>query len=273
MTALSRPWSWEPLVAVPLLLSGVVYVAGLVRLWGQAGVGGGVRRWQALSFAGGWLVLVVALDSPIASASDMLFSVHMTQHMLLMLVAAPLLVFGHPLLVSLWAFNGRQRIRLTRAVRGRAMRRVWPWITAPVAVFLTHAAVLWLWHVPLFYDTALRHAPVHAFEHLTMVAAAALFWWGMVYGRYGRQGYGVAVLYVFLTAIHSAVLGALLTTSSTAWYPDYRQQATAWHVNALADQQLGGLIMWVPAGVVFVLLGLALFAAWLGESERRAQLT
>jgi cytochrome c2 len=94
----------------------------------------------------------------------------------------------------------------------------------------------------------------------------------MTHGRYGRAGYGVGVLYVFLTAVHSSVLGALLTVAPGVWYPAYERAAAAWQIDPLQDQQLAGLLMWVPSAIVFIVLGLALFAAWLGESERRAAL-
>jgi len=93
-----------------------------------------------------------------------------------------------------------------------------------------------------------------------------------VHGRYGRNGYGLAVLYVFLTGLHSGALGALLAVSPSLWYRDYAVQAQVWHVDALQDQQLGGLLMWIPAAAIFIVFGLALMAAWLGESERRVKL-
>jgi cytochrome c2 len=85
------------------------------------------------------------------------------------------------------------------------------------------------------------------------------------------MGYGIAVLYVFLTAIHSSALGALLTVSPSVWYGEYARQAAVWQVDALADQQLAGLLMWIPAGVIFIVFGLALMAAWLGEADRRVR--
>lgn len=137
-------------------------------------------------------------------------------------------------------------------------------------MFLVQAAALWLWHIPSWYEAALRHDAIHALEHLSFVLAGCLFWWAMVRGRYGRMGYGLGVLYVFLTVVHSSALGALLTVAPSLWYDDYAQRAAALHVDALADQQLAGLLMWIPASVVFIVLGLALFAGWLGEAERRA---
>lgn len=264
-------WDLQPLVIGPLFASAAFYAAGLVRLWNRAGAGRGLSAWSAASFAAGWLTIAVALVSPVAWLSEILFSVHMTQHMLLMLVAAPLLAFGQPLLAWLWALDRGRRERVAGACRGPGVMRIWHLLTAPLAVFLLQGTALWIWHLPALYELALRHDSVHAAQHLSFVVAGSLFWWAMVHGRYGRMGYGLAVLYVFLTAVHSGALGALLTVAPTPWYGAYVRQADAWRVDALADQQLAGLLMWVPAGVVFIVFGLALFAAWLGEAERRVR--
>jgi hypothetical protein len=113
---------------------------------------------------------------------------------------------------------------------------------------------------------------VHAVQHLCFFLTAALFWWSLVRGRYGRLGYGAAVVYLFATALHSSVLGALIAFSPTVWYPAYASTSRAWGLTPLEDQQLAGLLMWVPAGLVFVIGGLTFFAAWLRESDRRVRL-
>lgn len=268
-------WDLDPLVTIPLVLTGACYAAGLARVWRRAGVGRGISRWSAASFAAGWLVMAVALVSPIATMAEDLLSVHMAQHVLLMLVAAPLLTFGQPLLVSFWALSDNTRNRTAKRwlapLTGKgASHLLGRTAGAPLTVFLVQAAALWLWHIPSWYEAALRHDAIHALEHLSFVLAGCLFWWAMVRGRYGRMGYGLGVLYVFLTVVHSSALGALLTVAPSLWYDDYAQRAAALHVDALADQQLAGLLMWIPASVVFIVLGLALFAGWLGEAERRA---
>ena len=270
--AAASHWEAEPLVLLPLAATAILYVSGLTRLWRRAGVGRGVSAWSASAFAAGWIVTLAALVSPVAWLSDILFSVHMTQHMLLMLVGAPLLALGQPLLVAMWALDDRRRDRVARAFRGRRTVRVWRALTAPLCVFLIQAAALWVWHIPSWYEAALRSETVHAAQHLSLVLAASMFWWAMVHGRYGRIGYGAAVIYVFMTAVHSSALGALLTVSRLTWYPEYERQSVAWRVDGLADQQLAGLLMWIPAGVIFVVVGLALLAAWLGEAERRVRL-
>ena len=265
-------WTWEPITIGLLAASAALYAAGTRAVWRRAGVGRGVRRWQALSFAAGLLSLALALLSPVVWLSTVLFSVHMTQHEILMLVAAPLLVFGQPLFAMLWALPRAGRETWGRWSQTPFVARSWTAITGPFTVFLLHAFALWIWHTPRLYEAALHSEAVHAVEHLCFVLTAALFWWAMIHGRYGRIGYGIAVLYIFLTAIHSSVLGALMTISPDVLYPDYVATGLPWHVDALEDQQLAGLLMWVPSGLVFIMFGLALFAAWLGQSDKRVDL-
>ena len=267
-----RQWTFEPVTATLLATGVVLYALGVRNAWAQAGPGTGIRGWQAAAFTGGCLALAVAQISPLAWLSDVLFSAHMTQHEILMLVAAPLLVLGQPLLAMLWAVPPRKRAAVASWLRGPAFRRAWHTVTGPSIVFLLHAIALWTWHIPVLFETALADGAVHFIQHMSFLGTAALFWWGMVYGRYGRLGYGVAILYVFLTALHNTILGALLTIAPVAWYRSYELTALQWQVDALADQQLAGLIMWVPSGVAFLVAGLALAAAWLGESERRVRL-
>jgi cytochrome c oxidase assembly factor CtaG len=272
LTTALQQWPWEPVTLVLLLVSLAVYVRGVRALWRRAGPGGGIARWEAAAFIVGLLSLACALLSPLTWLSSILFSAHMTQHEMLMLVSAPLLVFGKPLLAFLWSFPSARRESLGGWARAPRVRQAWRASTGPLFVFLLHAAALWVWHAPVLYEAALRSSLVHALQHLIFVATAALFWWGMVHGRYGRMGYGVGVLYVFLTALHSSILGALMAVAPGVWYSSHAQAARAWGFDALLDQQLAGLLMWVPSGVVFIVFGLALLAAWLGESERRARL-
>jgi putative membrane protein len=262
-------WSWDPGVLLSLAVSGGLYVAGVRRLWRRAGTGHGVRRWEAAAFAAGWLALIVALISPLDALGGVLFSAHMTQHEVLMLIAAPLMVFGRPGIVCLWALPPAARDRIGRAVRAKPVAAVWSTATSPLVVWTAHGLALWLWHIPALYQATLGNDWIHAFQHLSFFGTAVLFWWSLIHGRYGRIGYGVGVFYVFTTALHSSILGALLTLAPRLWYPIYEERALRWHLSPLEDQQLAGLLMWIPTGVIFVVLGLALFAAWLGESERR----
>jgi putative membrane protein len=252
-----------------LALSALLYTAGVVRLWRKGAIGRGVRRWEILAFATGWLTIVVAQVSPLAWLSEQLFSAHMTQHELLMLIAAPLLVLGRPMVVMMWALPAPGRQTLGTFSQEPFIARPWRVLTAPLTVWALHGAALWIWHVPVLYQGALANDNLHLVQHACFLGTAALFWWTIVQGRYGRIGYGAAVLYVFSTMLHSGLLGALFTFAPTAMYPAYARSALAWNVSPIEDQQLAGLIMWIPFGIVFLILGLALFAAWMGESDRR----
>ena len=259
---------WDLAILVLLFAIGGAYVAALARSWRRAGVGRGIRLWEAWAFAAGWAALLTALIG-LDGLSGVLFSAHMTQHELLMLVAAPLVVLGRPLVVLVWLLPAHLRLRIRRAQRPLALG-VWRRLTAPVTVLLVHGVVVWLWHAPALFEAALQSEAIHALQHLCFFWTALLFWWALVHGRYGRVGYGVAVAFVFVTAMHTTLLGALLTFAPTVWYPTYEVTVAARGASAIEDQQLAGLLMWVPSGVIFLLIGLGLFAAWLGESARRS---
>jgi putative membrane protein len=255
-------WTPDPVALGGVGLSSAIYGVGLSRLWRANGRGHGIRTWEASAFALGQLSLLVALCSPIDRLSDLLFSAHMTQHEILLVVAPPLLVLGRPLVAVLWAVP-RARKLTTRASAAFHSASV------PIVALLLHGIVTWLWHLPSLFEAAMRDDRIHYVQHASFVATAALFWWAIVRGRYGRAGYGLAVLFVFATATHTSVLGALLTVAGEVWYPIYATRALEQGVDAVDDQRLAGLVMWVPAGTVLALAALALFAAWLGESARR----
>jgi putative membrane protein len=267
----AEAFGWDLAIGAVLTASASLYLLGLLRLWRNAGRGRGLTWVNVSAFGAGLLALVVALLSPLDALSDVLFSAHMGQHEILMLVAAPLLVMGKPWLTGAWALPARWRGAALGLLQRPALRRPWRSLTAPVAILLLHAAALWIWHIPGLFEGALKNETVHAFQHLCFFVTAVLFWWALVQGRYGRAGYGAAALFVFLTAMHSGILGALLTVAGRLWYPIYESRTRAAGFDPLADQQLAGLLMWIPAGVLLAVLGLGFLAAWLGESERRSR--
>jgi putative membrane protein len=264
-------WTADPLVLMTLLLVGVAYVVGTRRLWQRGGRYSGVTLIHLLCMGAGWLSIVLSLLSPLDALSDVSFAAHMTQHEVLMLVAAPLLVLGRPLVVLLWALPREGRLWVGQLVSRRAFAKSWQALSGPFVSLVVHGLAVWVWHIPSLFDAALAHEPVHAVQHLCFFFSAALFWWALVHGRYGRVGYGVSVLFVFATALHQSVLGALLTLGQVVWYPLAADRARGAGIDPLQDQQLAGLLMWVPSGVLFALLGLALFSAWLGDMEHRAR--
>jgi putative membrane protein len=259
--------TWNAITAVTLAVVATLYALGVRRLRHMRAM----RGWQVAAFYAGCASAATALLSRLDAWSDVLFSAHMTQHEILMLVTAPLMVLGRPFIVTLWALSPAMRNRVASIVR--SLTRPWELISGPFTVLLLHAAVLWVWHLPIFFESALRDESIHAFQHLGFFLTAALFWWALIHGRYGRIGYGVGVVYVFATAMHTQILSALLTFANRVWYPTHAHRTAAAGMNAIDDQQLAGVVMWIPFGVVFVLVGLALFAAWLGEAERRVAFT
>ena len=261
---------WNGATAVILACMAVLYVRGVIRLWRTDAGHAAVRPWQIAAFAIGWLSVVTALLSPLETWSEILFSAHMAQHEILILVSAPLMVLGRPMLVMLWALPPSQRSWVGRRMRHQVLLAMWSAITGPLSVLLLHAVVLWVWHVPALFEAALADETVHVLQHLSFFGTAVLFWWALIHGRYGRAGYGVGVAYVFATAMHTQILGALLAFGTRVWYPTHAARTGA---GALEDQQLAGIVMWVPFGVIFVVISLALFAAWLGEIERRVAYT
>jgi cytochrome c oxidase assembly factor CtaG len=262
---LARAWSFEPLVIISLIVTAILFAVGLYRLNRRS-----IRSWEALCFAGGWLALFIALVSPLHAWGRVLFSAHMTQHEVLMLVAAPLLVLGRPLIAFLWALPLNWSRRLGNIAKIPAINRLWRALTIPLVAWLVHAVALWVWHIPALFDATLHSETVHTFQHLSFLLSALLFWWALIHGPQGAMGYGAAVLYLFTTSVHSGALGALITIAGSVWYPSYAGLTTSWGLTPLEDQQLGGLIMWIPASFVYVIAGLALFAGWLREADLRS---
>ncbi len=263
----SSPWSFEPWVVACLAVSAALYALGLVRLWRRAGRGHGVRASAAAEFGAGWLTLAVALLSPVDTISEALFSMHMVQHELLMIVAAPLLVLGRPLAVWVWALPPTWRSGIGAFFHRPAWRVPWLALTAPLSAWTLHALALWLWHVPVLFEAALASEWVHALQHIAFLGTALLFWWSVL-GGVTRRDRGVALLSLFTTMVHTGALGALFTLSTVVWYPSYAASAGAFGLTPLEDQQLGGIVMWVPAGFVYLACALVLAGRWLGEPRR-----
>jgi putative membrane protein len=266
---LMRAWTFEPGVVIPIVASAALYSLGVVRL--RRASPKSVRKSDIGYFALGWAALVLALVSPVHAWGSMLFAAHMTQHEILMLIAAPLLVLGRPIVPFLWALPRSCAISFARWSKLGVWKKMWHTISNPVVAWILHAVVLWAWHAPVLFEATLESESIHALQHASFLFSALLFWWSVIHGRQRALGFGLAVLYMFTTALHSGLLGALLTFANSVWYPGYAERTAAWGLTPLEDQQIGGLIMWIPAGLVYIAAGLALFAGWLRESEARAR--
>jgi cytochrome c oxidase assembly factor CtaG len=276
-------WSWDPLLLLSLGLLAGLYGRGLARLWGKAGVGRKVGWWQAVAYLGALVVLFVALLSPLDALSEELSSAHMAQHMLLMTVAAPLFILGAPTLVLAWGLlpmgNGEWGMRNAFHFAFRIPHSAFLW--QPLFLWALYAVTLWAWHHPTLYQAALRQPLVHDAQHLSFFVAACLFWRGGLdpLGR-RRLHPAAAVPYLFLTSLHASALGVFLALSPRPWYSDYMGRTPAWGLTPLEDQQLAGLIMWMPACLIYPAVAATLFGSWLaglagtrreGERAERCQ--
>jgi putative membrane protein len=262
-------WRWEPGLLAALFL-GALYLLGCRAVWRHAGFGRGVRSWRALSFGMGLAALLLALASPLDALGVALFAGHMIQHLVLVLVAAPLIALGAPQVALAWGLPRWLRRGVGAWWRGVApeVRSLWRLLVHPVTAWGLHAAALWLWHAPALYQAALRSAPLHALEHASFFGSALLFWHALVRRpAQGGPGYGAAALYTFTMMLQSGLLGALMTFSPSPWYPAQSLGAAAWGLTPLEDQQLAGLIMWVPAGVIYAAALVAFLGVWLMRSE------
>ncbi|MEA3049191.1 MAG: putative rane protein [Sphingomonadales bacterium] len=259
-------WSPEPAVVVPLLLLAILYAVGFARLRARSGQGRDDLARGAGLFAAGWLVLAGAIASPLHQAGERSFTMHMIEHELIMLPAALLLVLARPGPVLLWAFP--TPIRGAFGSVARSGKGIWAVASTPVAATILQGAALWLWHMPPLFDRALDSEGWHIAQHMSFLLTALLFWWAMAHGKAGRQGYGLVALCLFVTTLIGGALGALMAFSASPWYSGYAAMGmTPAGLSPAEDQQLAGLIMWIPGGVFHAAAALFFLYQWLKASE------
>jgi putative membrane protein len=262
-------WNCDLLILLNLSLLGALYLRGIRRLWRKAGAGRGVTCGQAGAYLCSLGILFVALISPLHALSEELVTAHMVQHMLLMVVAAPLFALGSPGLVLTWGLApnwrplaGRCRRWLDTAASGRALR---PWVL--------YAGVLWIWHLPVAYQAAIVDPLVHDAQHLSFFATACLFWTMLLDPLHRpRLNPLAAVVTLFTTSLHAVLLGVFMALSPVIWYEVYASRTAAWGLTPLEDQQLAGLIMWMPTCLVYPGVAAIVIANWLAirtGSEQR----
>jgi cytochrome c oxidase assembly factor CtaG len=261
LAPLLHAWNWDPAIVLGLLYGAAFYAAGTWRLWSRAGPGAGVTYRQASAFAAALLALSAALVSPLDTLAAVLFSAHMIQHLLLVLVAAPMLVCSIPGFVGLWALPRAARRAAGRL--GKRLHPVWRNLAWPPVAWSLYVGTLWVWHIPALYSAAVMNPLLHALEHGSFLLAAMLFWWVLLHplGR-SRLAGGAAALYLFTASVQASILGALLTFAPRPLYPAYAAQLPG-GLAPLQDQQLAGLLMWIPGGMLFTVLAAVSLGSWL----------
>ena len=256
-------WQSELTLLAPLLVSGLWYAVGFLRLskrvttihW---------RMWRNGALFGiGWLTLVASLLSPLHELGEISFTAHMIEHELLMLVAAPLMSLSRPISVFLWAYPRGLRRALVDFFSRRPVSHAWRVLTVPMVATALQIGALWIWHMPSLFQMALDSEGWHAVQHLSFLGSALLFWWSLTRSSRHPHRRVIAALCLFITSMATGALGALMAFSSSPWYSGYAalglQGPLAGGLTAAEDQQLAGLIMWIPGGLVHFVAAL-LFA-------------
>jgi len=219
--------------------------------------------WRLGLYALGLTTVGAALLSPLDDLAAARFAAHMGQHLLLTMMAAPLLLLGNPLPLVLWGLPPRARWTLAAPLRRRArLRAALSALTfLPVAGVL-HVTTVWLWHVPWLYDAAVEHELVHAVEHVTFFATAILFWWPIILPAprlRPRPHPGFQILYLLVATAQNTALGMLLAVPERAFYPHYVRRAVTLGISAVDDQTLGGGLMWSSAHMYLLPILLILY--------------
>lgn len=252
-------WNFDPILVLGIAFFTAAYFYALGPLRRRYGWAETVDRGQVAWFVAGTVVLFLALCSPLDTlGDDYLFSAHMIQHMLLAIIVPPLWLLGTPD----WM--------LAPLFRRASVLRVAKWLTNPIVAFGLFNANLWLWHVPALYDATLTNEQIHIFEHLTYIVFGVLLWWPILspVRALPRISKSFGVLYLFLACQPMVALGALLTFAANPLYAPYVTAPRIWGSTPLGDQQLGGLIMWLPTNIPYVIALSVLFFQWVGEHDR-----
>jgi cytochrome c oxidase assembly factor CtaG len=260
-------WTFDPWIAGPLLVLGLLYSIGALVLWQRATAGRCVRRLQYSAYIGGWLTLAAALVSPLHWLGERLFTFHMIEHEILMAVSAPLLVISRPIGTLLWSLPRRLRVAAGRVLRNPTIIAAWQCLSSRRNATLIHGVAIWAWHAPALFDAAVNNSAVHRLQHLSFLLTAMLFWWSV----FRPSNTGLAAWHLFVTMLHTSVLGALMALAPRVLYQTQTGTAGAWGLSPLEDQQLAGLIMWVPAGTVYAGAALAMTTLWIRQSRDKGR--
>lgn len=250
-------WTLDPLVTLPLLILLALFLLGRWRLARRSKL----PRSRSWLFIGGWLVLTLSLVSPLHEGGERSFTLHMIEHELIMLVATLLLAAAGAGGTIAWGLPGPMR----RALGGpwkKPLASIWKRVTEPVTATILQALAMWAWHAPALFNRALTSQGWHIAQHVSFILASLVFWRAMLDLRRGSAL--LSALLLFLTSLVEGVLGALMALSSSPWYAAYAAMGvTGIGLDPVSDQQLAGLLMWIPGGLVHGAAALVLLYHWL----------
>ena len=252
-------WNWEPSIIIGTALIVGLYLYGIGPLRRKYHLADEVKRGQVVAFLLGVFIMFLALVSPLDELGDSyLFSAHMVQHLFITLVGPPLLLIGTPA----WL--------LQPLLRKRAVFLIARVLTFPALAFLLYNADFWLWHAPPLYNATLENQGIHILEHVTFIVFGILNWWPIFSPseELPRLSLGGQILYIFLTGMPTVALGAGLTFFPPLYAP-YLAAPRIWGLSAAVDQQLGGLIMWIPGNIFYIVIVSILFIQWMQKQDAK----
>src|SRR5579859_5713904 len=253
-------WNWDPgiVIGTVLIVGLYLYAIGPLRKRYDFEP---ARRGQIVAFLLGMLMMFLVLVSPLDELGDSyLFSAHMVQHLFLTIVGPPLLLIGTPE----WFVKP--------VLRNKVVFKIAKALTYPAVAFVIYNADFWLWHAPPLYNATLENQNIHILEHLTFIIFGILYWWPIFSPSQDlpRLPIGGQVLYLFISGMPSVLLGAGLTFTPPLYAP-YIAAPRLWGSSAATDQQLGGLIMWVPVSIAYIVIMSVLFIRWMLQQEAMQQ--
>jgi cytochrome c oxidase assembly factor CtaG len=254
-------WNWEPSILIGTALITGLYLYALGPLRKRLYPHEQVKTGQTIAFLLGVLIMFLALVSPLDELGDAyLFSAHMVQHLCLTIIGPPLLLLGTPEWLVKPALHNKVVFNIAKA------------LTYPAVAFVLYNADFWLWHAPPLYNATLENQTIHILEHLTFIIFGVLYWWPIFSPSKDlpRLQIGGQILYLFLSGMPSVLLGAGLTFTPPLYAP-YIAAPRVWGISAATDQQLGGLIMWVPVSIAYIVIMSVLFIRWMLQQEAKQQ--
>jgi cytochrome c oxidase assembly factor CtaG len=290
LKAILLSWDWKIEVIVVLALAGTLFSRGWWQLR-QRGAARNHRRagrprrrlavtWRLAAYWGGLLAIALALLSPIDALGQQLFFMHMIQHLLLIMIAPPLLLVANPMPFVLWGLPTGLRHKVgglfSQALHRESRFRGWlRLLTQPGIIWMVWVISLIGWHDPTMYDAALRFEWVHNVEHLTFFIASTLLWWHLtgagprIHKQFGLLG---RIALVMSVVPPNMLTGIVLAFAEQGYYSYYESVPRLWGFDVLTDQQLGGVIMWVPGSMMYILAALILIGRFLSQEDRKPQL-
>jgi putative membrane protein len=254
-------WNWEPSILIGTALITGLYLYAIGPLRKRLYPNEQVKTGQTITFLLGVLIMFLALVSPLDELGDAyLFSAHMVQHLCLTIIGPPLLLLGTPEWLVKPALHNKVVFNIAKV------------LTYPAVAFVLYNADFWLWHAPPLYNATLENQNIHILEHLTFIIFGVLYWWPIFSPSKDlpRLQIGGQILYLFLSGMPSVFLGAGLTFTPPLYAP-YIAAPRLWGISAATDQQLGGLIMWVPVSIAYIVIMSVLFIRWMLQQDAKQQ--